>query len=48
MVHALITNLLDVSLVELCKGEYVSTIMIPIKNNIFGNWIKHNMCGDIV
>ncbi len=31
---------------ELFKGEYVSTTMMPAKKDIFGNWIKHHMCGD--
>jgi hypothetical protein len=38
--------MLDVSLVELSKGEYVSTIMMLTKQDIFGNWTKHRMCGD--
>ncbi len=46
LVHALITKLLDVSLVELCKDEYASTIVMPVKKDIFGNWIEHRMCGD--
>jgi hypothetical protein len=32
-------------LVELFKGEYVSTIVVLAKD-IFGNWIEHRMCGD--
>jgi hypothetical protein len=31
--------------VELFRGEYVSTTMMPAKD-IFGNWTKHHMCGD--
>jgi len=30
-------KLLDTSLVELFKGEYVSTTIMPTKKNIFGN-----------
>jgi hypothetical protein len=36
---------LDDSLVELSKGEYASTTMMPTKD-IFGNWIKCHMGGD--
>jgi hypothetical protein len=32
--------------VELFKGEYVSTIVLPIERDIFGNWIYRHMCGD--
>lgn len=38
--------LLGVGLVKLFKGEYASTIIMTIKKNIFGNWIKRHMCGD--
>jgi hypothetical protein len=31
---------LDASLVELSMGEYVLTIMMLAKNDIFGNWTK--------
>ncbi len=30
---------------ELSRGGYASTTMMPTKD-IFGNWIKHRMCGD--
>jgi hypothetical protein len=46
LVQAQTKKLLDVSLVELSKGEYASTTMMLTKNEIFGNWIKHHMCGD--
>jgi uncharacterized protein (DUF1810 family) len=36
---------LDASLVELSKGDYVSTVM-PTKKDIFGNWTEQRMCGD--
>jgi hypothetical protein len=38
--------MLDVSLVELSKGEYVLAIMMLTKQDIFGNWTEHRMCGD--
>jgi hypothetical protein len=38
--------LLDVGLVELSRGEYVSTTMILAKKDIFSNWTKRHMCGD--
>ncbi len=31
---------------ELPRGEYASTIMIPIKKDIFDNWIDRHMCGE--
>jgi hypothetical protein len=37
LVHAWITKLLDASLVELSRGEYASTIMMPTKKDIFSN-----------
>jgi len=37
LVQAQTTKLLDASLVELLKGEYASTIMMPTNKNIFGN-----------
>jgi len=37
LVQIRITKLLDVGLVELLRGDYVSTIMIPTKKDIFGN-----------
>jgi hypothetical protein len=39
-------KLLDVGLVELSKGEYASTIVMPTKKDIVGNWTKQRMCGD--
>jgi len=32
--------------VELSRGEYDLTTMMPTKKDIFGNWIEHYMCGD--
>jgi hypothetical protein len=46
LVQAQIVKLLDVSLVELSRGEYASATVMPAKKNIFGNWIEHYMCGD--
>ncbi len=40
------TKSLDASLVELSRGEYASTIVMPHKNYIFNNWTKHYICGD--
>lgn len=39
-------ELLDASLVEISNGEYTSTIVMPPKKNIFGNWTEKEMCGD--
>jgi hypothetical protein len=33
-------------LVELSRGEYALAIVMLAKNYIFGNSIKHDMCGD--
>ncbi len=46
LVQVQITKLLDANLVELYKGEYASTIMMLIKEDIFNNWTKRHMCGD--
>jgi hypothetical protein len=46
LVYVRTTKLLDANLVELLKGDYASTIMMPTKKNIFGNWTKLYMCGD--
>jgi len=40
------TKMLDVSLVELSKGEYVLAIMMLTKQDSFGNWTERHMCGD--
>jgi hypothetical protein len=40
LVQVQTTKLLDVGLVELSKGDYVSTTMMPTKKDIFGNWMK--------
>ncbi len=45
LVQTRIVELLDAGLVELFRGEYVSTTWMLTKD-IFGNWIKRNMCGD--
>ncbi len=37
LVQIQIIKFLDTNLVELFKGEYVSTIIMPTKKNIFGN-----------
>jgi hypothetical protein len=46
LVQARITKLLIVGLMKLFSNEYASTIVMPTKMDIFGNWIKHYMCGD--
>jgi len=46
LVQAQTTQLLDVGLMELSRGEYASAIMMPTKKNIFGNWIPLQLCGD--
>jgi len=46
LVQVRTTKLLDVSLVELSRGEYALTTMMPAKRDIFGNWIERCMCGD--
>jgi len=37
---------MEVGLVKLSQGECASTMVMPTKKDIFGNWIKHFMCGD--
>jgi hypothetical protein len=37
LVHAQITKLLDASLVKLSRGEYILTILVPTKKDVFGN-----------
>jgi hypothetical protein len=37
LVHVQTTKLLDAGLVELSRGEYASTIVMPTKKDIFGN-----------
>jgi hypothetical protein len=39
-------ELLDASLVELLKREYVLVTMMLAKKDIFDNWTKRCMCGD--
>jgi hypothetical protein len=46
LVQARMVELLDVGLVELSRGEYVLTKMMPTTKDIFGNWTKRHMCGD--
>ncbi len=40
LVQAQTLELLEVGLVDLFKGGYVSTIVLPIKKGNFGNWTK--------
>jgi hypothetical protein len=46
LVQIQIAKLLDANLAELLKGKYASTIVMPTKKDIFGNWTKHYMSGD--
>lgn len=46
LVQAQTLKLLEASLVDLFKGGYASTIVLPIKKDNFGNWTKCCMCGD--
>jgi hypothetical protein len=46
LVQTWTSELLDVGFVEVSKGEYASTTMMPSKKDIFGNWTKRCMCGD--
>jgi hypothetical protein len=39
-------DLLKVRLVELSNGEYASTIVMPAKKDIHGNYTDRQMCGD--
>jgi len=39
-------ELLAMGLIELSNGEYVCTIVMPSKKDIFGNWTEKRMCGD--
>jgi hypothetical protein len=40
LVYVRTTKLLDANLVELLKSDYASTIMMPTKKDIFGNWME--------
>jgi hypothetical protein len=46
LAKARMKELLDASLVKFSKGEYESTIILPTKKDIFGNWIGYQTCGD--
>jgi hypothetical protein len=46
LVQAQTIELLDVGLVQMFRGEYISTTMMSTKKNIFDNWTKHWMCGN--
>jgi hypothetical protein len=48
LVQTQITKLLDVGLVELSRGEYASTIVMPTKKDIFGNWTNTTCVGVII
>jgi hypothetical protein len=37
---------MDADLVDLSKGEYVLTTLMPTKKDIVNNWTERNMCED--
>jgi hypothetical protein len=37
---------LEAGLVELSHGEYASTIVMPTKKDVHGNYMDRRMCGD--
>jgi hypothetical protein len=39
-------DLLEAGLVELSHGEYASTIVMPAKKDVHGNYTNRRMCGD--
>ncbi len=39
-------DLLEAGLVELLHGEYASTIVMPAKKDVHGNYTDRRMCGD--
>ncbi len=39
-------DLLEVGLVELSHGEYASTIIMPAKKDVHGNYTDRRMCGN--
>ena len=45
-VHAHCQKLLTTRLIEFSNGKYACAIIMPLKNDIFGNWMEKQMCGD--
>ena len=45
-VQARYRELLAARLIKLSNGEYVCVTVISSKNDIFGNWMAKQMCGD--
>jgi hypothetical protein len=39
-------DLLEAGLMELSHGEYASTIVMPAKKDVHGNYTDRQMCGD--
>lgn len=35
---------IDTNLIELSNKGYACAIVMPLKNNIFGNWIEKTIC----
>jgi hypothetical protein len=48
LVQTRMEKLSDFGLVELFKSEYLSATTMLAKKDIFGNWIKHCICGIII
>jgi hypothetical protein len=46
LAKAQMKELLDARLVKFSKGKYASTTILPTKKDIFGNWIRCQICGD--
>jgi hypothetical protein len=48
MIQAQTVELLSAGLVELASSdyEYASTMVMPSKKDIYGNWTEKRMCGD--
>ena len=45
-VQARCQELLATRVIKLSNGEYVCTMVMPSKNDIFGNWTEKRMCGN--
>lgn len=38
--------MLAARLIKLSNGEYACAMVMPSKNDVFGNWTEKRMCGD--
>ena len=45
-VQARCQELLAARLIELSNGKYACATVMPLKKDIFGNWMKKRMCGN--